>query len=160
MPRRIGAKYLKSLALDVGAARVGVAVSDAEGVLAFPHSTIHVYAFEQVADEVADIVAQEAVQKIFVGLPISDDGEESRYAAEVRRFVSILRDALSSDFEQNTDPNSPGVPEIVFVDERYTTKMAHNQLHELGLQPSKSRSIVDQLAAVNILSDALTKSQG
>ncbi|GHT82989.1 hypothetical protein FACS1894125_6240 [Actinomycetota bacterium] len=127
----------KLLALDVGLARIGVAITDVDQKLAFPHSTVKVYAFEQAVYDVLDIIEDEQIEKVFVGLPISDDGTESSVAPKIRQFVKLL--------QVETDVG------IEFVDERYTTKMAHQQLKDLGKSPSRSRNIVDQIAAVNIL---------
>jgi putative Holliday junction resolvase len=130
------------LALDVGRKRIGVAISDAAGILAHPHSTVQVYAVSQAVDDVAEIVQETRAETVYIGLPISDDGQPSEVAQFIQKFAAELAEAIA-----------PLKPQ--FVDERYTTKLAHQQLHELGKSPSRNRHIVDQLAAVNILESAL-----
>lgn len=136
---------MKSLALDVGKARIGVAVTDDAGILASPLETVYVHAMKQAVDDVAEIIAEQAPGIIYIGLPYSDEGGYSEAATYIREYAKLLSDAIHI------------IPQ--FIDERYTTKMAHQQLHELGRAPSMNRDIVDQMAAVNILELALAKSK-
>ncbi|MDR0950883.1 MAG: Holliday junction resolvase RuvX [Candidatus Ancillula sp.] len=147
---------MKILGLDMGKARVGVAISDDEQKLAFPLETIQV--LPQIRDSkvlsyvddfdllqrIDEIVSENKISSIVVGLPVSDTGKEKENCTEIRNFAEFLKDELGNIL-------------IHFEDERFTTVQAHSQLHDLGKKPSKSRSIVDQLAAVNILQSWLDK---
>lgn len=133
---------MKSLALDVGKARIGVAITDEAGILALPLETIYVHAMRQAVDDVADLIEEHSPGEIYIGIPYSDEGGYSEAATYIREYAKLLADAISI------------IPQ--FVDERYTTKMAHQQLHDLGRSPSRNRDIVDQMAAVNILEYALS----
>lgn len=138
---------LKVIGLDVGKARIGVAfgIFGTEWNI-FPHSTVQVYALEQAATDIAQIIANENMNKVYIGMPISDDGSPSNSAGFIRKFAHILSQELS---------HTPQPPELEFTDERYTTKIAHNALHAIGQQPSRRRDIVDQIAACEILKTAL-----
>lgn len=113
------------------------------------------FAFEQVATEIVDVILSYNVSQVYIGMPISDDGHESKVAPIVRKFTGILKEELSHSTLEHPELDDL---KIEYADERYTTKLAHNQLHQMGRQPSKSRDIVDQLAAVNILESVISAS--
>jgi putative holliday junction resolvase len=101
---------VKVLALDYGAARTGVAVSDPTGTIARPLGVVSRAASEAGVAEVLAIAAREGVERIVVGLPLTLRGEHGSQATETRRFVDVLRSA--------TD-----LPVVTF-DERFTTRLA------------------------------------
>lgn len=131
------------LGVDVGAARVGLASSDPDGILATPVETL-----ARDRDGRADVrrVAQEAEERaaieVVVGLPVGLSGQEGQAAESARAWAVALRKELPA-----TD--------VRMVDERLTTVDAHRSLHESGLAMRKHRSRVDQQAAVLILQVAL-----
>lgn len=129
---------MRALALDLGAKRVGVAVSDTAGVLASPLTTLTTTddrdAFRR---QVAALVAEEEVAVVVVGLPRSLDGSEGPAAARARQEAADLGDVLA-------------VP-VVTHDERLTTVTAHQQLQAAGIGGRRRRQIVDQQAAVVLL---------
>jgi putative Holliday junction resolvase len=101
---------VKVLALDYGAARTGVAVSDPTGTIARPLGVVPRAATEAGLAEVLAIAAREGVERIVVGLPLTLRGEQGSQAAETRRFVDVLRAATE-------------LPVDTF-DERFTTRLA------------------------------------
>jgi putative holliday junction resolvase len=98
------------LALDYGAARTGVAVSDATGTLARPVGVVERAASEEGLRRLAELVASEDAERVVVGMPLTLRGEHGSQAGETERFVETLRNVLS-------------VPVEVF-DERFTTALA------------------------------------
>jgi len=129
---------LRALGIDLGARRIGVAVSDAGGVLASPLTTVQrTRDTEAVHRTLARLVADEEVEVVVVGLPRRLDGTIGPAAEAVEAEVAALADVLS-------------VP-IVTHDERLTTVTAHQQLRAAGVGGRRRRQIVDQQAAVVIL---------
>lgn len=128
----------KILALDVGEKRIGVAVSDLLGLMAQPVGTINKKSNQQAIDEINAIVHREGTQKIVVGLPKNMDGSEGFQAENTRKFINKLVESLED-------------PEIIFWDERLTSKMARQSLSHLSLQKAKKRQLIDTVAAVHIL---------
>lgn len=131
------------LGVDVGDVRVGLARSDLDGLLATPVETL------PRDGAVAGVVSQAReleARAIMVGLPRSLSGQEGPAAAKARAFADELADALRAQAI---------VAEIRFVDERLTTVTAHQALHRSGRKGRRHRSVVDQVAAVMILQQAL-----
>ncbi len=128
------------LAVDVGSVRIGVARSDASGVLAVPECTLD--ARRPWLPDLQALVAEYEPLEMIVGLPVSLDGREHAAAARVREVVTEIVRAC------------PGVP-LRLVDERLTTSAAHTQLRQAGVSTRKGRGVVDQAAAAIMLQNAL-----
>lgn len=131
------------LGVDVGDVRVGVARSDLDGLLATPVETMP---RETAAAGIAALVAATDAQVVMVGLPRSLDGHEGPAALKARAFCEELDAAM-----RTVGP----VARLRLVDERLTTVTAHQALHSSGRKGRKHRSVVDQVAAVMILQQAL-----
>ena len=130
----------RALGIDLGAARVGVALSDSLGMLAHPYETISVNAkrgIDVVVARVAEIAAREKTTMIVVGLPRNMDGTEGPAAAKARKFADLLRVAASC--------------EVRLLDERLTTVAAQKALHASGRNVKQGRAVIDQVAAQMIL---------
>ena len=107
------------LALDVGAARIGVAISDATGFLASPYTTLHVTRDEsQIWTAIQRLIEETDAEGLVVGLPISLDGEIHAQAKRVQAFAERLKVHIT-------------VP-ITFWDERLSTVEAERLLVERG----------------------------
>lgn len=130
------------LGVDVGQARVGLAASDPDGLLATPVETL---ARDEAHGSDLDRVASEARERravgVVVGLPRSLSGEEGLAAQRARDYARSLQRRLE-------------VP-VRLWDERLTTVDAHRALHSSGVPGRRQRSVVDQAAAVLILQAAL-----
>ncbi|BDR52948.1 putative pre-16S rRNA nuclease [Bombiscardovia nodaiensis] len=142
------------MGVDLGQARVGIALSDPELTLAHPAGNISVYGdYFQALDEVIELVEREAVGRVIVGLPLLLSGEAGRSAKKAQRWVSALHkrlDALHAEGQLTVT-----VPEIFLRDERLTTVSAHRQLRDAGLDTREHRPRVDQQSAVVLLQAAL-----
>jgi|APCry1669188879_1035177.scaffolds.fasta_scaffold15273_2 putative Holliday junction resolvase len=134
------------LGVDVGATRIGVARSDAEGILASPVETV--LRDESAIERLLVIASELSVLEIFVGLPMNLAGKHTLSTEDAIRFAQQIASVSS-------------VP-VRLIDERLTTVSAHSALRMNGKQPSRSRSVVDQVAAVMLLQHALDseRSQG
>lgn len=134
--------------VDVGDARVGVASSDPEGLLAMPVETVpRDLEHDADIDRVVEIVTDLAAIEVVVGLPRSLDGSEGPAAAKAREWATRLRSALQDAPIDNTP--------VRLVDERLTTVDAHRGLRDSGVAGRRHRGVVDQAAAVLILQTAL-----
>jgi putative holliday junction resolvase len=101
---------LKVVALDYGAARTGVAVSDPTGTIARPLGVVERAASDDGLRRVAEIVRDERAERVVVGLPLTLRGEHGEQARETAAFVQALRAALDVPVEN--------------YDERFTTGLA------------------------------------
>jgi putative holliday junction resolvase len=128
------------VAVDVGDARIGVAVSDPDGLLAVPLETVRRGSGD--LQRLADIVASHDALEVVVGLPTSLSGREGPAAAKARE--------AARDIGHRVAP----VP-VRLVDERMTTVTAERVLRDRGKKGAKRRAVVDQAAAVVILQYAL-----
>jgi putative holliday junction resolvase len=133
----------RRLGVDVGKVRVGVAVSDPDGILATPLVTVSRdmgAAADSVPADIAELVRlageHEAVQ-IVVGLPVRLNGAEGPAAIDIRAYAERLARAAP-------------VP-VVLTDERMSTVVATRRLAERGVRGKRQRAVVDQAAAVEIL---------
>jgi putative holliday junction resolvase len=101
---------VKVLALDYGAARTGVAVSDPTGTLARPLRIVERAGSEDGLTELAELVRAEQVERVVVGLPLTLRGERGEQARETERFAEALEAILDVPVER--------------FDERFTTTLA------------------------------------
>jgi len=134
----------RRLGVDVGKVRVGVALSDPDGILATPLVTVSRdlgAAADAVPSDIAELVRlvgeHEAVQ-IVVGLPVRLNGAEGPAAIDIRAYAGRLTQAIGD------------VP-VVLADERMSTVVATRRLAERGVRGKRQRAVVDQAAAVEIL---------
>ena len=119
---------MKALALDYGAARTGVAVSDATGTLARPVGVVERAATPAGLDRLAALVAEYGAEVVVVGLPLTLRGEHGAQARETEQFVEALRARLDVPVETE--------------DERFTTTLA---------QQTGGQAPEDALAAAHLL---------
>ena len=127
---------IRTLGIDVGEARIGLAISDELGMLAHPLQTVHVKEGNPI-ERVAEVIQRDKIETVIVGLPRNMNGTYGPAAEKVREFVSKLQ-ALA--------PCT-----VKFWDERLTTVAAQKQLHEAGRNAKNSRAVIDQVAAQLIL---------
>lgn len=136
---------MRVLALDLGARRIGVAVSDGDGRVATPVTTVARHKDRpRLHRELAELVAEWDAELLLLGLPIDLEGREGPAA----RAVLAERDELAAV-----------VPVPVEVhDERLTTRIADRALRERGdLDGRSRRKVVDMVAAAVILQDWLDR---
>ncbi|MBW4032571.1 MAG: Holliday junction resolvase RuvX [Acidobacteria bacterium] len=127
------------LGVDVGKVRVGVAVCDRDGLVATPVATL-TRGVPTVTEIVALLTEYEAVEAV-VGLPLSLRGDDTASTADARLLAAELA-ALA-------------IVPVRMVDERLSTVSAQRALHQSGRSAKGSRAVIDQVAAVIILQNAL-----
>lgn len=132
---------MKILAVDLGAARTGLALCDEAETLAFPAGVISEWNREHLAQKIAEQAEQSGVGCIVVGLPRNMDGSEGASAQGAREFAEQLKTLVQ-------------VP-VELRDERGTTITAHGFLNETDTRGKKRKAAVDAVAATIILQDYL-----
>ena len=101
---------MKVVALDYGSARTGVAVSDPTGTIARPLAVVERAASESGLRRLAQLIREEAAERVVVGLPLTLRGDHGSQARETDEFVQALRAAVDVPVES--------------YDERFTTGLA------------------------------------
>ncbi|MEA4981184.1 MAG: Holliday junction resolvase RuvX [Paludibacter sp.] len=130
------------LAIDYGQKRVGLAVTDPLKITANGLDTVAVH---EIFNYLKLYMAKENVEKFVIGLPKQMNGEDSASMQYIKPFVERLR----KQFPET---------ELVFVDERFTSVMAHNTMLEAGLKKKdrQNKALVDKIAATIILQTYLS----
>jgi len=125
------------LAIDYGQKRVGLAVTDMLHISANGLDTVLSH---EVLDYLEKYIAKEPVEKFVIGLPKQMNGQESDSMQYIRPFVVGL---------QRRFPNI----ELVYVDERFTSVLAHKAMLEGGLKKKdrQNKELVDKISATIIL---------
>lgn len=143
MPQRPGVR----LGVDVGEARVGLAATDPDALLATPVMTLR-----RDPNKGSDlrmltkIVADRSVTFVYVGLPLSLSGAETPSTQKARDYAQALSERLAQAELQ---------AEVRLVDERLSTVSAADKMRASGVQSKDQRDRIDQAAAVEILEHAL-----
>ncbi|HEY6076790.1 MAG TPA: Holliday junction resolvase RuvX [Gaiella sp.] len=119
---------MKVVALDFGAARTGVAVSDATGTLAFPVGIVEKAGTPAGLDRLVAVVGEHEAELVLVGLPLTLRGEHGEQARATEAFVEALRARIAIPVET--------------YDERFTTTLA---------QQTGGRAPEDAVAAAHLL---------
>jgi len=125
------------LGVDYGQRRVGLAISDPDRQFAFPLATYERRNPQLDAIYFRQVVADEAVAGLVVGLPVHLNGSEGQKAGEARRFGAWLAETT-------------GLP-VVYYDERFTTMEAESALWSAGLTHKKRKARRDRVAAQILL---------
>lgn len=128
---------MRALGIDFGLKRVGLAVCDPTGTLVSPLKTIERGTREALFDELLEIIQNESIDIVVVGLPLSLEGEDTLTTRQARNFAQSLG--------RRTD-----VP-IRLMDERLTSAEAEEELNAAGLRGKKKKMALDSQAAVVIL---------
>ena len=133
----------RTIGIDYGRARVGVAVSDPLGIFASPLETVPA---AKIIEYLQKYAAAEPVGRFVVGWPLNLDGRPAEAAADVERFLERLRKAF------------PGVA-VELEDERFTSVLAHRAMIDGGMKKSarRDKASVDRISAAIILQSYLDK---
>ncbi len=133
---------MKTMAIDYGDARTGIAISDSLGMLTGFTTVIQAYTPDKVATSIKELIAQHQVQELVMGFPRNMDGSEGPRAELYRNFAALL--------EETT-----GMKPILW-DERRTTVDAHRILTQNNVRGKKRKNTVDAVAASLILEGYLS----
>jgi len=128
---------MRCLGLDIGDRRIGVALSDPEGILASPFAIIDRRDDSLDIKAITDIISQQQVGQVVVGLPRSLDGSLGRQAEKVQDFTQKLSEQVKIPVE--------------YRDERLTTVMAERLKRAAGGKKTRQKARHDAQAAALIL---------
>lgn len=137
---------MKLLALDVGDRRIGVAVSDATGLIANPLTVIRRASKAEDFGHIARLVRERGVEGLVVGHPLNADGSAGPQAQRVERYAAALASALQAE-----GLNTP----IVLWDEHRSTLRAQEVMIAAGRKRKDRQRRIDAVAAAVILQDYL-----
>lgn len=137
---------MRCLALDVGDERVGVAISDSSAFLARPLSVVARRPGPAGFLRIAEIIAENGVELVVVGLPLLPDGTEGKQVRSTRAYVRGLQRHID-------------LP-IVYWDERSSTRRATEIMIESGRGRRQKRRAKDAVAAAVILQEYLDDQSG
>jgi putative pre-16S rRNA nuclease len=129
------------LALDYGAKRIGVALSDELGWTAQPLETLNRRTLDQDIAHIAFLVGTHEVRQVLLGFPIQLDGREGPAIQAMREFQARLERGVT-------------VP-VILWDERLTTKTAEDLLIAADVSRKKRKGVVDRIAASILLQSYL-----
>ena len=128
---------MRTLGLDIGSVRVGVAVSDPDGAVASAVAVLDARELARDTRSLARIVEDYEAEQLVVGLPLTLSGDEGPQAAEVREVAGRLADAL-------------GLP-VAYQDERNSSAEARRAMRAAGLSEREQRGSLDKVAAAILL---------
>jgi putative Holliday junction resolvase len=139
---------MRVLGLDLGSRTIGIAISDALGIIA---SGVETYRFSDdrydlALERVIEVVKERKVEKIVLGYPKHMNGDIGEKAKLCEDFKAKIEQRL-------------GI-EVILVDERWTTKLANNRLLEADISRKKRKQVIDKMAAVVILQNYLDSKGG
>ena len=138
---------MRTLGIDYGDARVGIAITDALGITAQGLETIHSNGNDKIVlRKLDEIFSEYEVDTIVVGMPYNMDGTKTFRAEATEKFIHKLKCKYNK-------------MKIETMDERLTTVAAHKTMNFLDINKSKKRGIVDTISAVYILEMYMNKNK-
>ena len=135
----------RTLALDLGRARIGVDIDDELGSMAHARGVLDARDRPAWLAKLREIIADEGVGRIVVGLPLDLRGHEGDAARNARVQAQVIADATGLDVE--------------LFDERMTTMAAARSLSASGVHGKKAKARIDEASAVEIL-ESWQRAQG
>ena len=133
----------RTVGIDYGRARAGVALSDPLGIFASPLETVPA---TKIIDYLKNLAERDEIVRFVVGYPLNLDGSHAEAAADVDVFLKKLQKAF---------PDTP----IALEDERFTSVLAHRAMIDGGMKKSdrRDKNQVDKISAAIILQSYLDK---
>jgi putative Holliday junction resolvase len=125
------------LGIDLGEKRIGLAVSDQAGSIAFPAGFVASHGRKRDVATMRDVIKERGIVRVVVGLPIHLDGQASPGSVAARSFADALGEAT-------------GLP-VDLLDERWTSRAAERSLSESKGGRKNRREAVDAVAATLLL---------
>ena len=138
---------MRTLGVDYGDVRIGLAITDALGITAQGLETIHHNANDKIAlKRIEEIIKQYDIDTIVVGLPLNLSGQKTQRTEETEKFIHKLKCRFNK-------------VKIDTMDERLTTVEAHKTMNFLHINKYKKRDIVVTISAVYILEKYMKKKE-
>ena len=135
---------MRYLGLDLGSRRLGVSISDPNGIIASAYKVIeHNEEYEKLVEDIKKIVSDEKIEKIVLGLPKNMNNTIGPKGELSYKFKEMLEEKIDK--------------EVILVDERLTTKEATDVLIKGNTSRKNRKKVVDSLAATIILQSYLDR---
>lgn len=131
------------MGIDYGNARIGIAFSDWLNIIANAYEVYHRVDLDTDMQHFADLIKQNSVNHIVIGLPLNMAGEEQEIAQQTREFAGLLKEKF----------NLP----ITFIDERLTSSEAEDILKRAGYDWRARKQMLDAVSAQIILQEYLDR---
>ena len=129
------------LGLDVGTKRTGIAIADETLTLASPLTHIEANSPKDWTSKILSFLGHYSIEKIIVGIPLNQDGEEGSDAERIKKYIALLREKV----------NFP----VIEWDERFTTVQAEKTLIASDMSRKNRKLVIDSLAAAIMLQSYL-----
>lgn len=129
------------LGLDVGTKRTGISIADETLTLASPLTHIEAQSPKDWLNKLLNFLNNYSIEKIVVGVPLNQDGEEGVDAERIKKYIALLREKA----------NFP----VIEWDERFTTVQAEKTLISSDMSRKNRKLVIDQLAATIMLQSYL-----
>lgn len=133
--------YYRVMALDYGDVRIGIALSDVTRFLASGYENYTRKNIEDDCKHIADVVSNNNVKIIVIGLPLNMDGSKGERVEKTYEFADVLKKYTNAEIE--------------FLDERLTSVSAEKILISADVSRKKRKEVLDKLSATIILQDYL-----
>ena len=134
---------MRTLGIDLGSRRVGLALSDEGGRFATPYDVLAVSSAEAAIAPIIELIRKEGIQRLVLGLPINMDGSEGPRAQSTRAFARNLARLTE-------------LP-IALWDERLSTAAVERELIGMDMSRARRAEVIDEHAAIFILQGALDR---
>ena len=132
---------MRTLGIDYGDTRIGIAISDETGAIAQGLTTLVRKNRQQDLQVLAAIIENHRIERMVIGYPLRLDGSEGIQCEKVARFAHLLAKSFHMP--------------IILWDEAFSTKEAEEVMMRVKVNRKKRREIVDRIAAAIILQDYL-----
>ena len=132
---------MRSMGLDVGDVRIGVAVSDPTGVVVEPRDAVKAGTRAGAIEQIAQLVESEEIGEVVVGMPVPLDGGVGRQGEKTKVFVELLAERISAP--------------VRTWDESYSSRAADGIMRESGSRKGRRKGRRDSVAAAVILEEYL-----
>jgi len=132
---------VRVLGIDLGEKRIGLALSDAMGILASPFEVFEYESKEEALRRVGEVVKRERVKEVVVGLPLRMDGSPGPQAEAAKAFAAALEEMVEAA--------------VICWDERLTSVQAQRALLEGNVSRAGRRMRADMVAAALLLQSYL-----
>jgi len=129
------------MAIDYGARRIGIALTDPLKMFAKPYIVLENKGRRQFLEELEEIIKEQSVSEIILGYPIGESGQTTKKTLEIEKLHKFLSGKLSV--------------EIILHDERFSTIDANEELKKLGYNYMEAKKVIDMVAASMILKSYL-----
>ena len=132
----------KVLAIDYGQKSIGLAVSDQQRTMAFGRGVLKNTDKNKVLAKISDLIEEEQIKEILIGLPQGPNGEETKQTALIRDFAANLKIYLE---------DQKLVILMSFMDESFSSFEANKILTELGVKSHDRKKTEDEMAAIVLI---------